>query len=42
MVSILSTTVTTKVLRLRPPLVTAMDTYAKVTMWKETTEKSNF
>jgi hypothetical protein len=40
--SILSTTVTTNVIRLRPPLVITKDTYAQATIWKETTEKKHF
>ena len=40
--SILSATVTTNIILLRPPLVITKDTYAQVTEWKETTGKTHF
>ena len=39
--SILSATVTTNVICLRPQLVVTKDTYAQAIIWKETTEEKN-
>ena len=41
-VSILSATVNNKVIRLRPPSLPTMDTYARSNTWNETVKKSNF